>query len=557
MKVQIFIILILSSLIFLSMGDNSFLNKPITNDYYNYIAVNEIMMWISNNGSGSHDPYTDRGGFYWPGGINSIKSPVFLEGLIWGGYVNDSIQVNGNSFRYGLQAGRILPDGSADNPDLTKYRVFKIKRDWELLPQGPERDVLERDYNEWPVEDGAPWVDNDGDSIYTPGIDEPEISGDELLWYVSNDLDSSRCYRVYGGFPIGLEFQVTTYGYKSDGDLGDVVFKKYLIINKGENIVENMILNYWVDHDLGDANDDYVGGDSLLDLGFGYNGYNVDGTGKEWEYGSPPPAVGYHILQGPISSASANDSAFFRGKWVKGLKNLAMSSFAPIVKGWTGGTMDPEHGTPIGGKQMYNNLRGYNTFTGSAVIDPNTGKPTTFILCGDPVAGTGWYEGPGWPNGELPYDRRMQINSGPFTLAPEDTNEIVFAIIMAIGDDYLDSVTELKKKTRVIREFYYTGIMSGIEDEPSAGPSKISLYQNYPNPFNPSTTIEFSLSILEDVKIEIFNVAGQKIGLILNKKMPAGTHRVEFNGSNLASGVYFYQIKAGQYQDVKKMVLLK
>ena len=46
-------------------------------------------------------------------------------------------------------------------------------------------------------------------------------------------------------------------------------------------------------------------------------------------------------------------------------------------------------------------------------------------------------------------------------------------------------------------------------------------------------------------------------GLILNKKMPAGTHKVEFNGSNLASGVYFYQIKAGQYQDVKKMAFLK
>ncbi len=151
----------------------------------------------------------------------------------------------------------------------------------------------------------------------------------------------------------------------------------------------------------------------------------------------------------------------------------------------------------------------------------------------------------------------MQVNSGAFTFSPGDTNEIVFAIVMAIGDDYLDSVTELKKNVRAIREFYYTGIMSNIDGEPTTGPVKYSLHQNYPNPFNPSTTIEFSLSTLEEVKIEVFNIAGQMVITILNKKMQAGTHKVEFNGRNFASGVYFYQIQAGQFQDVKKMVLLK
>ena len=62
MKVQIFIFMILSSLIFLSMSDNSSLQKPLTNDYYNYIAINEILMYVSNNGDGSHDPATDGNG---------------------------------------------------------------------------------------------------------------------------------------------------------------------------------------------------------------------------------------------------------------------------------------------------------------------------------------------------------------------------------------------------------------------------------------------------------------------------------------------------------------
>jgi hypothetical protein len=116
---------------------------------------------------------------------------------------------------------------------------------------------------------------------------------------------------------------------------------------------------------------------------FGYNGSNQDGDGSGMTYGTPPPAVGYHLLQGPIVTGSDNDSAFFRGRWKKGYKNLPMTSFAPIVKHWFAGTCDPMQGDPEGGKQMYNNMKGYRTWDG---------EPTTFALCGDPIAGTGWYE---------------------------------------------------------------------------------------------------------------------------------------------------------------------
>jgi len=88
-------------------------------------------------------------------------------------------------------------------------------------------------------------------------------------------------------------------------------------------------------------------------------------------------------------------------------------------------------------------------------------------------------------------------------------------------------------------------------------PNEYNLYQNFPNPFNPSTTIEYDLPKSSDVKIEVYNIAGQKIQTLLNKKMAAGSHQVEFNAQNLSSGVYFYRIEAGEYQDVKKMILLK
>ena len=87
-------------------------------------------------------------------------------------------------------------------------------------------------------------------------------------------------------------------------------------------------------------------------------------------------------------------------------------------------------------------------------------------------------------------------------------------------------------------------------------PNNLKIHQNYPNPFNPSTKIKFALPKAETVKIEVYNIIGQKIKTLLNKPMPAGYHEIEFNGRNLSSGVYLYKIEAGKWSDVKKMILL-
>jgi predicted GH43/DUF377 family glycosyl hydrolase len=83
------------------------------------------------------------------------------------------------------------------------------------------------------------------------------------------------------------------------------------------------------------------------------------------------------------------------------------------------------------------------------------------------------------------------------------------------------------------------------------------LSQNYPNPFNPSTGIKFALPKPEIVKIKVYNTIGQHISTILNKPMRAGHHEVEFNAQNLSSGIYYYRIEAGEFQDLKKMILLR
>ena len=88
-------------------------------------------------------------------------------------------------------------------------------------------------------------------------------------------------------------------------------------------------------------------------------------------------------------------------------------------------------------------------------------------------------------------------------------------------------------------------------------PKENKLYQNHPNPFNPSTKIIFTIPKSETIKIELYNTLGQKIETLLNKAMKAGYHEVEFIGSHLSSSIYFCRIEAGEFQDVKKMILLR
>ncbi len=97
-----------------------------------------------------------------------------------------------------------------------------------------------------------------------------------------------------------------------------------------------------------------------------------------------------------------------------------------------------------------------------------------------------------------------------------------------------------------------TSVQDGV-----GSPDKYSLDQNYPNPFNPSTHITFSLSSASNVSLKVYNLLGQEVSTLASGLYGAGTHVVTFNGTNLASGVYFYKIQAGAFNSVKKMILTK
>jgi predicted GH43/DUF377 family glycosyl hydrolase len=88
-------------------------------------------------------------------------------------------------------------------------------------------------------------------------------------------------------------------------------------------------------------------------------------------------------------------------------------------------------------------------------------------------------------------------------------------------------------------------------------PAGFSLHQNYPNPFNPTTTINYELQITNYIELSIFNLLGQRVITLVSEKQNAGYHQVEWNASGFASGVYYYVLEAGDFRDMKKMILLK
>ena len=145
-----------------------------------------------------------------------------------------------------------------------------------------------------------------------------------------------------------------------------------------------------------------------------------------------------------------------------------------------------------------------------------------------------------------------------------DTCSFSFGNATANGsssDAFSGGLDELRIYNRVLTP---EEILTLATEEPTAieQPSKTiveeyCLAQNYPNPFNPSTTIRYSLQKIQDVQLTVFDITGKEIATLVNTTQNAGEYSIEFNGKDLSSGVYFYQLKTNSRIITKKMLLTK
>ncbi len=384
--------------------------------------VNRIRTDLENNGMIVSHRITGHSGMEWPKGESTYIN--FASGIWLAGKVNGDIRTAVAEYRPEYSPG---PAGS--DPNDPKHRLYKINRGNQITT-----DVLE-----WPVELGAPWIDVDSDGVYDPYEgDKPDILGDQMIWYVMNDLDTAQ-HTIFNSLPLGVEVQMSIWGYDNNTIAADMMFVKALIIHKGNVPIDSAYISLWDDPDLGDAGDDFVGCDTIMSLGYCYN------DGDDSVYGSNPPAIGYDFFRGPMAP-SLGDTAKAFGRVHYNYKNLQMTSFTKLYYGpWA----DPNNV-----EEVYYFMQGLNRY-GDPIINLETGVSTKFVYSDDPNDNTGigdgvWVDSDDHPSG----DRRFLMSAGPFNMAPGDSQEVIFAVIITRGTDALNSVTELKKANQIAQKAF-------------------------------------------------------------------------------------------------------
>jgi hypothetical protein len=155
-----------------------------------------------------------------------------------------------------------------------------------------------------------------------------------------------------------------------------------------------------------------------------------------------------------------------------------------------------------------------------------------------------------------PTQAELNLHAAPVLKRNTATNYTMY-----LGRSYESGVTTYPPESGNRTVFYasqYTFDVSGAGVDGVEGiPTRYALAQNYPNPFNPSTKISYTIPTGSNVKITITNVLGQEVATVVNEFMPAGDHDASFSAQGLPSGIYFYTLKAGNFTETKKMVLMK
>ena len=155
-------------------------------------------------------------------------------------------------------------------------------------------------------------------------------------------------------------------------------------------------------------------------------------------------------------------------------------------------------------------------------------------------------------------DSRFILNNNNFSIEPYSYNKVFLEFNPDSMKNYSAMLTVYSNVGN--KEIVVTGIGKdntvNVQDQ-YLTPLAFTLEQNYPNPFNPSTIISFKLPEQTNVELKVYDVLGNEVATLVNEFKPAGNYEAEWNASNLPSGVYIYQLRAGTYTQMKKMILLK
>lgn len=468
------------------------------------LDINDVKTLITANGPLFSDG--NRHIFEVPKGSN--KHTVYASSVWIGGVSNGNLYLAAETYRQqgiDIQAGPVLNNYT---PATNQYwnRVWSIKKtdiqDFLYKVQNNQSVNTPQfiDILEWPAKGNvkvgdttkgyAPFIDANNNGKYEPMLgDYPQIKGDMMLYSVMNDDLST--HTESGGTPMKIEIHRSSYAYQANNHLNNSIFVDYKVINKSNRQYDSLLFASWVDYDLGQYTDDYIGSDVSRNMIYGYNGDASD-EGM-LGYGTTPPAQACILLSHDLY----NSKYYQNDNTINGNPSI------------------PEH--------YYYYMKSRDK--SNAELSKN-GTPVRYYFDGNPCAQTGWWEG---VDTFGPGDRRILGTIPPQFLAPDAELNITMAFVYARANsgDHLSSVCALQDAVDEVKTWY---------NNRSTGLKEKIIYQSgiavYPNPTNGLLHVNTENYTLSSVTI--MDLAGKSV---LNT---TSTNTIDV--SMLDAGIYYIQL---------------
>lgn len=406
-------------------------------------------MWWDLNDARYEIPKIDP-----PGSAPSIHS--LFAGAIWMGGIDagNQLKIAAQTYR---QSGNDFWPGPLDNnanilnSDCDEYNRFwkvngvdidNLKALHAANPGGIPSGSIAASILEWPAKGNqnaigalgntlvindelAPFFDADGDGLYDPTFgDHPAITpdsaiyADQMIFWVYND--KGNIHTETGGQAIGIQVNALAFAFATSDEVNDMTFYRYKLINKGNIDINDFYMAQWVDADLGCFLNDYVGCDTLRDLGICYNGTAVDADCATRGYGVDPPIVGVDFFEGPLSDPDT-------GTGIRSQLGMAAFTYYNNDQSTTGNPQAAVH--------FYNYMTSKWTDGTFFTDDEPTGyggsNPVKYMFPSPPPLSPYpqyWSE---CSCNNVPADRRFLQSSGPFTLQPGAVNNITVGVVWA------------------------------------------------------------------------------------------------------------------------------
>lgn len=531
--------LILFLLIGLTNLTLSYAQQCIPNDFATMNANNvnttfsngEVFFWDLNDGQyevpQGGDTHSIFAGSIWMGGIDEDGVLKAAAG---------TYRQTGNDFF----SGPLNENGETEGTWCDDFnRVFSIEKTEveDLIANNFEASFITENIKNWPARnnpnfdlfdlpadmDLAPFVDANNDGSYNPADgDYPLCKGDQNFWCVFNDAIDE--HTETGAQSLGFQIEGYYYALASNDALNNTTFWEFDLTNKSDKTINDFYFTFWLDIDLGNYLDDFVGCSPEKNIAYAYNGDDYDdGTVG---YGDNIPVIGVEIIKG-----LKNDEG----------EDLGLSTFLTYNNDFT------VNGSPETATHFYNYMKGIWK-DGSEIIDPNTNEVTTYMYNNSPSDANGWSE---CSLDNQASDRRFLLASGPATIESGEKQKLTYAIYWV--EENIEYPCPDAENVFNEASFLANVYLNQFEDEPNVATTGIdeSIIKIGPNPA--STFCEINVGKHQKFDVEITSLSGKTV------YTATGLNEIgSVDLTNFSNGQYLLSISQNQQLiATQKLVVVK